>query len=349
MARRGADAFTDQLEDSHCHTANSRVPGGDNDMSPVPLDPSLAPLLLFDRGGGQSDDDDDTIFLYSIPKRKLLSRSRRAAGLAGHRYWVTPQGWLLMLHLESRDTFLWNPSSFKRIHLHVDQDNLLDGIGDGRCLLSRRPSDADADCVVLLLDRDNSVFYYCRPVPGGSRWLRHAHGHHSLMDNCLATAGEKFCSYNANGIVTLEFSPNPTFTTHDLLEHSSRIIKPTGYTMWCDLVVESNGELFSLIFCHPVLSERRVTQIVVRKLDLSTGAWLRADTLGGAVFLVDCTRRYGASFDARRVAGLGKGNRIYFLTYEDKALYVYDLERGTTAMHDPGLDLHDSHVEEYKI
>lgn len=162
MVRRGADAFTDQL-DSHRHTVNSRGPGGHNDVSPVPLDPSLAPLLLFDRGGGQADGDDGIIFLYSIPTRKLLSRSRRAAGLAGHRYWVTPQGWLLMLHLESRDTFLWNPSNLERICLHVDEDNLLDGIGRSRCLLSRRPSDADADadCVVLLLDRENRVLYYC--------------------------------------------------------------------------------------------------------------------------------------------------------------------------------------------
>ncbi|XBI02190.1 hypothetical protein VPH35_130791 [Triticum aestivum] len=330
MVRWAADAFTDQLEDSHCHTANSRVPGGHNDVSPVPLDPSLAPLLLFDRGGDQAaaadGDDDGIIFLYSIPKRKLLSRSRSAAGLAGHRYWVTPQGWLLMLHLESRDTFLWNPSTLARIRLHTDQDNLLDGIGDGRCLLSRRPSDADADCVVLLLDRENSVFYYCRPVPGGSRWLKHAHGHDSLMDNCHATAGEKFCSYNTNIIVTLEFSPNPTFTTHALLEYG--MAKSTGYTMWLDLVVESNRELFSLTFCHPVLSERRVTQIVATPCSSSIAP-------------------AGASFDAGRVAGMGNGNRIYFLTYEDKALYVYDLEWGTTAMHNPGLILQDSHVPEF--
>lgn len=87
---------------------------------------------------------------------------------------------------------------------------------------------------------------------------------------------------------------------------------------------------------------------MVRKLDLSTGAWLRVDTLGDAVFLADCTRRYGASFDARRVVGgLGEGNRIYFLTYEDKALYVYDLERGTTVMHSPGPGPRDSHVPEF--
>ncbi|KAI4971101.1 hypothetical protein ZWY2020_002015 [Hordeum vulgare] len=328
MAQRSPDALADQP-----------------DVSPVSLDPSLAPLLLFDRG-------DDTVFFYSIPKGKLLSRSRRAAGLAGHRYWVTPQGWLLMLHLESRDTFLWNPWSLERIGLHTNQDNLLDGLGlgDSRCLLSWRPSSHasyDADCVVLLLDREKNVFYYCRPGPGGSRWLKQAHEHDYLTNSsCLAvaTAGETFCSYEISQIVTLEFSPNPTFTTHDLLEDR---VMPTVYSMCTNVVLEHRAELFSLVFCHPVRSCRRVMQIVVRKLDLSTGAWLTVDTLGDAVFLVDCTRRYGVSFDARQVDGLGKGNHIYFLTYDDKALYVYDIERGTTVMHDPGLNLHDSHVPEF--
>jgi hypothetical protein len=341
MAQHCTDASANR-PDGHGDTTNGKDIGGLKDDA-SPLDPSLAPLLLFDGRRGQASgagDDDDTMYLYSIPKRRLLTRSRRAAGFAGHRYWVTPQGWLLMLHLESHDTFLLNPLTLEKISLHTDQDDLLHGIGDSRCLLSHRPT--DPDCVVLLLDLKNRVFYYCRP--GGSPWLKHEHD--SLM-YWLTTVRGKFCSYNTpinkSQIITLEFSPNPTFTTRDLLR-PHRL--PTGYALCELLVIECRGELFSLQFCHPVQSDRKITQIVVCKLDSSSGAWLKVDTLDDAVFLVDNTRRYGASFDARQV-GLGKGNCIYFITDQDKALYLYDLERGTIATHNPGLGLRDSDLPEF--
>jgi hypothetical protein len=348
MARQCTDASANRRE-AHLETTYSKGFKGQNDSSP--LDPSLAPLLLFDGrrdpaadadADADAGDDDDTMFLYSIPKRQLLTRSRRAAGFTGHRYWVTPQGWLLMLHLESHDTFLLNPLTLERISLHIDQDNLLHGIGNSRCLLSHRP--ADPDCVVLLLDLKNKVFYYCRP--GGSQWLKHEHEHGSLMIS-LTTVGGKFCSHKSSTIcqiMTLEFSPNPTFKTRDLVMRNRM---PTGYTMADFRIIECQGELFIVIFCHPLLCFRKITQIVVRKLDSSTGAWLDVDTIGDTtVFFVDNARYYGASFDARQV-GLGKGNCIYFLTYEDKALYLYDLERGTIATHNPGRGLKDSHVPEF--
>jgi hypothetical protein len=129
MARQCTDASANRRE-AHLETTYSKGFKGQNDSSP--LDPSLAPLLLFDGrrdpaadadADADAGDDDDTMFLYSIPKRQLLTRSRRAAGFTGHRYWVTPQGWLLMLHLESHDTFLLNPLTLERISLHIDQES----------------------------------------------------------------------------------------------------------------------------------------------------------------------------------------------------------------------------------
>jgi hypothetical protein len=73
----------------------------------------------------------------------------------------------------------------------------------------------------------------------------------------------------------------------------------------------------------------------VHKLDLWEGAWSKVDTIGDMVFFFDNCRGYGASFNARQL-GLAKGDCIYFLTSDDKALYVYDMKRGTTAMHNPG-------------
>jgi hypothetical protein len=163
----------------------------------------------------------------------------------------------------------------------------------------------------------------------------------------LTTLGGNFCSYNITSnksqIITLEFSPNPTFTTGELLRDHT---VPTGYTMCEFHIIECKGELFSVQICHPQLSYRKITQILVCKLDSSSGDWLKVDTIGDSVFLVDNTRLYGASFDAYQV-GLGKGNCVYFITHEDKALYVYDLERGTIGTRNPGRGLKDSNVPEF--
>lgn len=82
----------------------------------------------------------------------------------------------------------------------------------------------------------------------------------------------------------------------------------------------------------------KVAQIVVRKLDLSARTWVEVDAIAGWAFLVDAIH-FGASLGAKE-AGL-KGNCIYYMRRGEKGLYVYNMERGTTAMHDPGPDLPD--------
>uniref|UniRef100_A0A8R7UTN7 KIB1-4 beta-propeller domain-containing protein n=1 Tax=Triticum urartu TaxID=4572 RepID=A0A8R7UTN7_TRIUA len=67
-------------------------------------------------------------------------------------------------------------------------------------------------------------------------------------------------------------------------------------------------------------------------------AWLKVETLGDRVFCVNY-RHFGASLSAQEV-GL-QGNCIYFLRGDDKGLYVYNMERGTTTLHNPGHDLQD--------
>ncbi|KAI4963529.1 hypothetical protein ZWY2020_038720 [Hordeum vulgare] len=140
-------------------------------VSPFPLDPGLAPLLLFDYQHDGEASGGDTIFLYSIPKRQLLGR--RADGFKGYRYWLTPQGWVLMLHLESHKSFLWNPSTLERISLPLDQENLLQAAEGTMCLLSLKPT--DPDCVVLLADLAHELIYYCHA--GGNQWFKHEHEH----------------------------------------------------------------------------------------------------------------------------------------------------------------------------
>jgi hypothetical protein len=210
------DVFPNQMETGACCEKKNMLKGQTTVGSPFPLDPSLAPLLLFD----QHDDEasgDDTVFLYSIPKRQLLSRG--GDGFRGHRYWLTPQGWVLMLHLESRTTFLLNPSTLERVRLPLDEENILQDVQTSRCLLSLKPT--DRDCVVLIVaDRTHKVIYYCHT--GGNQWFKHEHEHeleHQSFDvECLTALGGKFYAYDCftDQIITLEFLPYPTFKARTL-------------------------------------------------------------------------------------------------------------------------------------
>lgn len=311
--------------DTRCEAENLKGLAG---VSPFPLDPSLAPLLLFDDQHDGEASDDDTIFLYSIPKRQLLGR--RAD--------------LLMLHLESQGSFLWNPTTLERISLPPDQENLLQAAQSSRCLLSLKPT--DPDCVVLVADLAHELIYYCHA--GGNQWFEHEHEHGKSFKAGLTTLGGKFYAYDFyhehGQIVTLEFLPYPAFSTRGLLED----ISPVGYTMFDCCILECRGELFALSVCYHGISSRHIARIVVHKLDISKGAWLKVDTLGDMVFFFDNCRGYGASFDALQLC-LRKRDCIYFLMSDDKALYVYDMKRGTTAMHNPGPSLRDSLVPQFLL
>ncbi|KAF7065403.1 hypothetical protein CFC21_071509 [Triticum aestivum] len=356
------------------------------------LDPTLFPLLLFDYdyyepGGDSTDDsidgdledqedhdgsdeseksdnDDETseangaFFFYSITKRLLLRK--RVDHLKDHLYWTTPQGWMLMSHPDSHDTFLWNPFTHERIGLPPDEDDFLPSTRI-RCLLSHRPT--DPDCVVVVVNCRDTILWYCHP--GANRWSSHMYDYTggnqwftNMQDvvahdqirraavrsmSSLTAVGGKFYAHMSDRVVRLEFLPNPTFTTIPAEEASN-----TGYSYTCShsSLLESCGELFSLIMKHPTVCDHKVAQIEVQKLDLSTRAWVKVDKLDDRVFFVD-SGCLGASLGAKEV-GL-KGNCIYFVRRQDKALYVYDMERGTTAVHDPGLDLPDDMAPEIVV
>lgn len=83
------------------------------------------------------------------------------------RCWATPQRWLLTLDTTSLRAALWNPSSKKKVDL-PSMDN--DFPQNCKCLLSREP-DSRAGCVVLVVDDDEPVIWFCRV--GGAQWSRH--------------------------------------------------------------------------------------------------------------------------------------------------------------------------------
>jgi hypothetical protein len=80
-----------------------------------PLDLRHAPMLLFDHDSKASDGDDATFLFYSIPSKQVLRR--RMDEMKDHRYWTTPQGWLVMAARCSPAIFLWDPFTGTRVSL----------------------------------------------------------------------------------------------------------------------------------------------------------------------------------------------------------------------------------------
>nr|BAD25968.1 hypothetical protein [Oryza sativa Japonica Group] len=203
-------------------------------------------------------------------------------------------------------------------------------------------------------EEDVTIFFYsiarkellCKR---GHTWFKHEYQSsmittHENRRNVILTmkdltaVGGRFCTYlsKEKAIVTLEFLPNPTFTTTPVKDASDPIY---WYTTFTNCLLESCGELFMLSFKHPVVCAQKVVQIEVHKLDLSRRIWVKVNTIGNKAFLVECIG-FGSSLTAEDV-GL-KRNCIYFVRPNDKGLYVYDMERGTTVMHNPGADLPDN-------
>ncbi|KAL6846067.1 hypothetical protein ACP4OV_023515 [Aristida adscensionis] len=329
-----------------------------------PLNPRLAPLLLYDHGGKTAGDEIDQasdaaagdLVFYSIPRRQLVVA--RVDEMKDHRCWTTPQGWLLMASPSSpADTFLWDPFTGGRISLPADCDGFLTGDARRRCLLSRKPAavvvdDDDPSCIVVLVaDLTGLAFWHCR-VGGAAadrRWLKQACECPAALGaipgavlwamSHLAAVGGRFVTVVRGMVAELELSPGrPVFTVVTPVDEGKVASPPAN--CFREHLVESRGDLFRVRFRWPEARPRSFfAGIGVFRLDLTARLWVKAESLDGMAFVFDDQGQFGASFDPRE-AGL-KDDCIYYYMPNDKALHVYDMERGTTALHDPGACLPD--------
>jgi hypothetical protein len=330
------------------------MPAAADASSSSPLDLRHAPLLLFDdHGEGKATDGGGMFLLYSIPSKQVLRR--RVSEMKDHRYWTTPQGWVLMAARGGAVTFLWDPFTGARISLPPDREGFLggdDGLKSKRCLLSckslvhhHRPS---RSCLVLVVDLADTVLWYCRLGVGDGedvdrQWLKHEYGTVDGMSHLgwsLTSVGDEFLMdlVWTDRVVTLEFSPEPQFTVIPV-EAVDRDRWPwpphngTSKYAW----VESQGCLFCVRFCYSdhSLGNCSIVSVEVSKLDLSARAWAKVGTLEGRAFLL-VHPQFGASLDPHEAGSGLKGDCIYYCMPDDDALHVYDMGRGTTSWGNPG-------------
>ncbi|XBI81081.1 hypothetical protein VPH35_090077 [Triticum aestivum] len=271
--------------------------------------------------GVESTEANDNLFLYST---STMQQSQRTGldDLESHFYW----------------TFLWNPSTRQRIGLPSGQGGFLEE-NTTRCLLSHAPT--DPNCVVLVINFRDTVLWYCSPA-AGAQWFEHRYESRMLdqrrnkvvrrMRRLITTFGGMFYADLFWAVVTLRFSPHPTFTVTPVDVRSRRLHSCTEFQL-----LESRGELFRVSFGQQFFVDE-VLHVGVQRLDVAEMAWVKVHTLGDRVFLVN-SRYFGASLSAEE-AGL-KRDCVYFLRHGDKGLYAYNMERGTTTLHNPGQHLKD--------
>ncbi|KAF8688312.1 hypothetical protein HU200_042270 [Digitaria exilis] len=334
--------------------------------SPPPLDPSLAPVLLFRSGHGGGDEKSvkeetagggatTTMFLYSIPKRQLLPR---VVGGGALDYltsdvvvsWITPQGWVLTLNPTTRDASLRDPFSSGAVRLPQDRDSLLPAAPDDtRCLLSTTPH--QPTCVVLVIHLKDPLLWHCSP--GGDRWFRHEYTPELISGDrtiaiwavgmLTAAKGKFYTSVFNHGdghkLVALELSSSSS--PGPVISATRVVVKP--WLAGCFLVgiVESCSDLFAVRFNLEPLRGKALIDIYVYKLVPDENTWVKVAQLGDdRVFFFSSVQEFGASMAAKEL-GL-KANCIYFTDQHDKGLYVYDMEQGSITLHNPGPDVPDS-------
>uniref|UniRef100_A0A0E0M0U1 KIB1-4 beta-propeller domain-containing protein n=1 Tax=Oryza punctata TaxID=4537 RepID=A0A0E0M0U1_ORYPU len=296
--------------------------GKDNNESPS-LDPNLAPLLLF------GHDDDAATFMYSVPTRAPLPTDDDMDGMMrAHRRWTTAQGWLLMARRGSPSpcTFLWDPFTGRRIATTLFSPKAATGCVSCHAVVPRTPAASSSSststtrCSDIATPETNIGWSISTSSPG-------------------RFTTSTFYTDFTDHVVVLEFSPEPVFTV-TAVDGDHRC--QAGYTRRTANLVESNGELHH-VFSHPIICSRIVARVSVYKLisvaaQKQRSAWVKVDSLGGRVFFVGTNSLgVGASLDAKET-GL-KGNCIYYWGINGKVLCVYDMERGTTVVINPGANL----------
>ncbi|CAN6174202.1 unnamed protein product [Urochloa humidicola] len=320
-------------------------PVEENEDSPPLLNPSLAPALLFDDGGaGGEATGGGATFLYSIPKTLTLPAAREFGRFAADASWVTPQGWVLTLDPASRAASLRDPFSSRTVRLPPDREGLLLDAGGStttRCVLST-PRPTDPGCVVLVAHVERPVLFYCH-LGGGGRWFQHdyqtdmIYEHRDITVKAMTrvtAVGGRFYGHLLidEKVVALDFSPGPEPAL--TVAHVANSQWPTGCCEIRTWKVESCSELFLVRFCLTALCRKRIVRVEVDRLDWDRSAWVRTAGLGANRAFLVRTGQFGVSMAADEV-GL-KANCIYFTKKDDKGLYVYDMERGTTTSRDLG-------------
>uniref|UniRef100_A0A0E0D7N8 KIB1-4 beta-propeller domain-containing protein n=1 Tax=Oryza meridionalis TaxID=40149 RepID=A0A0E0D7N8_9ORYZ len=275
--------------------------------------------------------DSDKPALFSISEKTAIDAE--IPGMTNSNAWPTPRGWILIR--DDTTTVLQNPQDPDgKIQLpHLPE------VVHSRCacVLSGKPT--IPGCVVLLVEPEDTIIWYCHIGGEDEEWARHDYdigtqpllplvdgkGHEKApITSIAACQGKFYFNGRFNSIRVLEFTPEPTFSFIAITE-------PLDFWGAASVfLVESEGELYmvSQLFDYNL---EGICDVTVHKMDFSKHQWCTAEDIGGRTFLI-APCYFGASRSADE-CGLEK-DCVYAIFARYKYFEVSKVEDGETKEYD---------------
>ncbi|KAL5702525.1 hypothetical protein ACHQM5_027736 [Ranunculus cassubicifolius] len=236
-------------------------------------------------------------------------------------------GWLILRSFYSGDCHLFNPTTLAKIQLPTLVDaNFNIGV------LTSPPS--DPSCVIMFFSKKKNLCVFCRL--GNTIWTKLQLEQKKKTD--LVIDGIRKQAVSCNGKIYLPFhrgmaiidiqDPFACIETYER-KPPKHLMPPNTASHFYFL--ESLGEIFQVVMVFLGMTEI-VQSFIVLKLELSTMAWEKVESLGDRIFLLAT----GSSSVSVAAAEFGaKGNCIYFIPWERTNLCCFDMDDGTITITQP--------------
>lgn len=279
----------------------------------------------------------NTQTFYSVSEARFYVK--RIPDISGKEICASFHEWMVMVDYYSPDCFLWNLISLEKIDLPSWES------GQFRfCILSAPPT--DDNCIVGFVGAESQVdgtesqrITFCRP--GDSKWVEHMFepGIPILLGYTMCK-GVIYCHgiVKRETLVILEIVDHRVEVRHVLGENGTLLPERENETLLPEIcrmstyLVESCDEVFVVHFSMLGVSSRKIRDIDIFKLDLSTLEWVKVESIGDRTFFINKTTGC-ISCSATKSGTLG--NSIYFTLDDDESMYVFDVEEKCIYTHYP--------------
>lgn len=286
-----------------------------------PIVPQPYPwLVICDGKHGQQQ------FFFDVTKDRYYTAS--IPEMFDKSIYPCSRGWLVLVdHLNSKDCYLWNPISLEKIQLPLVPESFHCDL----CVLSSPPS--DPTCHILFFELRKGYFLHCQPgdlelvgqeLECGDNSSKVLHGATVVGKTIYIMTTQMRLDEN-NGLFTVEFTGSKfQFTQLMTFKQplSSVLSEITNEREF--LIDDGCGEevLFMVRKMCFGFAYEKVREILVFQMDFSEKRWVNLKSIGEQTIFLSGNR--GISCSAAKMGV--KPNSIYYTRWDDRLLYVYDLE-----------------------
>jgi hypothetical protein len=253
---------------------------------------------------------------------QIVANRNRGPTRRKARVWATQHCWLLVVDPVSLHAALWDPVARDRVNLPRLTKDLPRNC---KCLLSHEKPTSHG-CLVLVVDLDSPVLWYCRV--SHHNWYSHEYSFEKhpgfQIQSIAAIHGDFYFSVSPTELVCMElmcyeFNPEPRFMT---IEHG-KIWLAGGFPLEKapQHLVESRQDLLVFIQYYP-MNIGGYKNFGVWKMDFLKREWTKVYPLNDRVLLVG-PWRFAESLPASE---LGVEHSCVYLIRDDNVMQIRSLK-----------------------